>query len=291
MERKKNGQVVLGILLICFTAASTGLLIIFKQKIQNQISIQEWLSYLEAGLLILIGGIHLLGIKDVINGIKGTSQASILLSMAFVLGLFSLFLLLVDIVMLQEIGNEIFTAHDSSGEWQIIFFDHIIHFLFSLIFIMQKFHSRKNQMDQAAVQPALKDEVIFLTAQQVGVFTAITGLIFTSYLYHFQIPLNSVNGLLFVSTLVLLIPYIFINSYWAYTKRKEKPSDWYDEKQIHDISKAGLITMAVSEFMVCVWFGFTALGVVAAGSILLFPVYIFLSILLFSALTVYLNQR
>lgn len=290
MKHKKNGQLVWGILLFCFTAASTGLLIFFKQKIQNHISIQDYLSYGEAGLLILIGCIHLFGIKNVIKRIKESKHASILSSMAFVFGLFSLFLLLVDVVMLQEIGNEIFAAHDNSGEWQIIFFNHAIHFLFSLIFIVQSFYKRKDRMDHEATQPALKNEVVFLTVQQIGIFTAITGLAFTSYLLHFQIPSDFVTGLLFISTLVLMIPYILITVYWFYTKRKEKPSDWYDEKQIHDISRAGLITMAATEFMMCVWFGLSITEVIESGSILLFPFYSFLSILFFSGITLYMNR-
>jgi len=40
----------------------------------------------------------------------------------------------------------------------------------------------------------------------------------------------------------------------AYTKRRKKPSDWYDEKQIYEISKASLITMAVSDDLVVLCF-------------------------------------
>jgi len=89
-----------------------------------------------------------------------------------------------------------------------------------------------------------------------------------------------------------LLPYLLILSVWLFMKRKEKITDWLDEKQFLDISRASLLTILIILPIM------TLMGVlqriIGFGNVLdfiWFPLFIFLSMVSFSSATLYLSRR
>ena len=95
-----------------------------------------------------------------------------------------------------------------------------------------------------------------------------------------------------ITSVIIVMPYCFIVSYWLIFKLKDKIVEWYDEKQFQDVAKASLITLMVS---------FPAMALIYMGRYLdlgedyticfWFPFYLFLTILTFSSSVLYFNRR
>jgi hypothetical protein len=71
---------------------------------------------------------------------------------------------------------------------------------------------------------------------------------------------------------------------WLILKLRDRPADWYDEKQWQDISKAALVTLVLSiPGMALLFFVAHPLGM------FWFTHYIFLALFLFSGSTLYFS--
>ena len=215
---------------------------------------------------------------------------NLLRSAGFVLGIFSLFLLAVDAVMLREIGNESLAGYDSQGEWTIVFFNHGLHILTILVIFLQCLFIRRQISAEKSVSPALKDEALFLSVNQIGIFAPVLGLLFINFLNLFNIPLVYQKGLFLFVSLIVLLPYGMAALYWLFSKRRERPADWYDEKQFLDVSRAGLLTLVVSLLCLTGFYLLAFWGVLTIDVLVWFPVYLFLTLLVFSGSTLYLSK-
>ena len=93
-------------------------------------------------------------------------------------------------------------------------------------------------------------------------------------------------------SMIIILPYLLAAIYWLIMKIREKTWQWYDEKQFQDISRASLMTMALSLVIMLVIFLIqyfnNSFDFVA---ITWFPFYVFLVLLLFSSITLYYNKR
>jgi len=290
MKKSVRFLLILSILLLCFAGANTAVLLQMRSTLVMNLTIVEWKSYLVAVLLVVMAFIHLISIINLGSQIKKDIQDNILRSGSFVLCIFSGFLLLVDVVMLQEIGKQILVNVDTTGEWRIVIFNHVVHILFSMFLLFYSLTSSKRSTADESGQHAMKDEAVFLTVQQVGVFTAVLGMVFILFLNGFQIPPRYAVGLLFMSTLILLVPYFLAVMYWIFTKRKEKPVEWYDEKQFQDVSRAALVTLLISVLGMGVVYGLYSIGVVVLNPSCFFPIYLFLTLLSFSGIALCMNK-
>jgi len=247
----------------------------------------EWQGRLVATLIIIMGAGHLLSLYGVARLFRSLRRDSFIRSAAFALGFLSVYLLAVDVVMLQDIGKEWTSGYDISGEWGIVCMAHGFHALFALFVMFQALSSRRKP---AGSPPAAKDEALFLSVHQVGVVSASTGLFFAVIINVAGIPRPYIPGLLFISCVVLLIPYAVVALCWLFSKRKERPSDWYDEKQFADISRSGLFALVLSVILLAVWYLLLTVGAVELSS-LVFPAYLFAVLLLFSSRALYLSKR
>ncbi|NMB62871.1 MAG: hypothetical protein GYA18_11115 [Chloroflexi bacterium] len=291
MKKSIRFLLILSILLLCLTAGNTAMLMHMKAVLQMNLTIGDWKSYMVAAFIIMMAFIHLVSVIVIGSHLRKDSQENILRSASIVFCVFSFFLLLVDVVMLQEIGKEALIVGDTMGEWNIVFFNHAVHILFSLILLIYCLTVKKSLLESETSQHALKDEAVFLTVNQVGVITAVVGLGFIFFLLSFQIPDGYAVGLRFLAALILLLPYFLAVLYWICTKQKEKPVEWYDEKQFQDISHAALMILLVSVVGMGILYGCYSKGLITLDLSLFFPVYLFLVLLSFSGTTLYLNKK
>ncbi len=291
MKKSIRFLLVLSILLLCFAAGNTAMLMHMNAALQTNGMIAEWKSYMVAALILTMAFIHLVSVIVIGSHLRKDSQENILRSASVVFCVFSFFLLLVDVVMLQEIGKESLVVNDALGEWKIVFFGQAVHILFSMILMAYSLTAKKSLSESNSGPQALKDEAVFLTVNQVGVITAVLGLIFILFLHSFQIPVGYAVGLRFMATLILLLPYFLAVIYWICTKWKEKPIEWYDEKQYQDISHAALVILLISVVGMGILYGCYSKGIITLDPSLFFPIYLFLILLSFSGITIYLNKK
>jgi small-conductance mechanosensitive channel len=204
--------------------------------------------------------------------------------LGLVLGVFSLFAIAAEKVMYDEIGREWTIEFPLPGEVSLLYACLGVNVLFSVFMIVAAFRAEL-RVSSPLDQPASKDERIFTLAQVLGIVSGVTGLLLTAVLLARRWP--SERFWIFIPFYVLfLIPYGLAVLYWLGIKRKERMSDWYDEKQVRDMMKASLGTLVLS-------IPGMAVLALAPGPVgfYWFPYYLFLVLTLFSTGTLYCFKR
>jgi hypothetical protein len=94
------------------------------------------------------------------------------------------------------------------------------------------------------------------------------------------------------TTIMILIPYGMIVSYWLTLRLKDRIGEWYDEKQWHDITRAGFITLLLLVPTLLLYFvAFSLIGEHFPTRILWFPFTLYVTLFLFSLLTLIYYRR
>ncbi len=262
-----------------------------KSAIESGAAIQERMGATVAAFLIIIGLAHIVGLFTLVAQFHHFKEDNLVRAIAFVVGFLSLFLLAADVMMLSDIGHEYKVGFDTSGEWQIVFAGHAVHILFTVLLLIQCAASNAALAKNTGTIIAKKDEALFLTVNQIGIISAVLGFVCLFLLTWSGVSQSYLNGLFFMICIIFLIPYGLAAAYWFFTKRKEKPIDWYDEKQFSDISRGALATLLLTVFITIVFYSFLSLKIVVINTQLWFPLYLLLTLLLFSGSTLYLSKR
>lgn len=230
-----------------------------------------------AHIFILI--FHIYAIFYLVVHFHHISALKVIKTIALIIGVVSLFIIAGEKVMIDEIAREYRSGMDIS-ELHILNLAYSINAVFTIVmgFLLMKTLklSRDNQNDDA-----LLDEKIFTIAQILGVISGIMGLFLTFGLIGKPIRIDKI-WVYIPFYLLFLIPYGIAVLYWLFLKRKQKITEWYDEKQFQDILKASLVTLLLSIPGV---FVFTLIEV--PHSFYWFLYYIFLGLFLFSSSTLY----
>jgi hypothetical protein len=200
------------------------------------------------------------------------------------LGVLSLFAIAAEKVLHDEIGREWTSGSPVPTEVSLLYACLGINVLFCVFMTVMAFRSEM-QAPTPNDGPLPKDERVFTLAQVLGVVSGVMGLLLTAILLVRKWP--SERFWIFVPFYGLfLVPYGLAVLYWLSIKRKARPSDWYDEKQVRDMSKASLGTLLLSVP------GMACLALVPGPlSFYWFPYYLFLVLTLFSAGTLYYFKR
>jgi hypothetical protein len=141
-------------------------------------------------------------------------------------------------------------------------------------------------------ESAARDEVVFVTAQYIGVFCGILGLISLAAYLISGLPFWIVKKAVLPSSIIIVMPYCFIIAYWLIFKLKDKIADWYDEKQFQDIARASLITLIISFLsMMLIYMCKYPVSAENYVTYFWFPFYLFLTILTFSSSVLYFNKK
>jgi hypothetical protein len=246
--------------------------------------------FIHIGLLVFLVS-HIIGFIAIAAQIGFFRKASALRIIALILGILSCVMFLGDIACLSDIGKEYKQGGQAELEWSVLYriaeIRSVCFFTLIACLIEAFILRRKTRADETV----LKDEVLFTLIHCVGAFCGGVGLFFANAA--FMMPI--LHPLLYFTFPVLfvltLIPYGFLAVYWLVLKLKEKPADWYDEKQVQDISKAGLISMfATVPFLAAIYiFNYN----VPKGpiEILWFPFYLYFVMLVFSLTSLYFSWK
>lgn len=212
----------------------------------------------------------------------------------FFTGTISLLMLLGDFALSSDISKEY--RFGLPDEFNILFLSQALHFVFYILMIVLLLLARKSILKKSE-EVVLKDNSIFINAQYIGIFSGISGLILITIfsvltLTVYPLPSWAIDAGVIVISLVAVIPYILIVLYWLVIKLNERITEWYDEKQYQDITRASLVTLIASIIIMALIF--IAQYFVSSLNFfneIWFPFYIFLVLLLFSASTLYFNKK
>jgi hypothetical protein len=246
--------------------------------------------FIHAGLIVFLAS-HIVGFMAVAAQFAYFRKASTLRIIALILGIFSCVMFLGDLACLSDIGNEYRRGGQAELEWGVLYRIAEIRcvcFLALIACLIEGFIARHKIRADDAV---LKDEVLFTLIHSVGAFCGGAGLFFANAAFVMRIlhPLLYFTfPILFVLT---LIPYSFLAAYWLVLKLKERPTDWYDEKQFQDISKAGLISMfATVPYLAAIYILNYSMPK-GPIQILWFPFYLYFVMLVFSLSSLYFSWK
>ena len=215
--------------------------------------------------------------------------------MFLVLGIISFLSVFSTITILFDIGKEYEAGfNNTSGEWILLYIFLIINaafFIMMFIFILSTFRNLKLNKE---VKPVKKDDLVFRVAHFVGIVCGLLGLtwIFINLIFNAKYYAMRVKFFGMITFILLLLPYALIVSYWVLIKLGERLSDWYDEKQWKDISRAGLATLLISIVVMLIYFIITFNNLPGSVyGIIWLPFYLFSVLFIFSLTTLYFNNK
>lgn len=291
MKKINNFSIIISIIILIVILGNILMLLNIKATIGFGYAIKEWMGVAVAAFLIIIALFHLSGLINLVMQFRHFRNESFMRTATFVIGIFSMLFLIVDVIMINDISHEYMFVYNISEEWNIIFIGHVVHVLFAVSLLFQSIAENRVLSKNLKTMVTLKDESLFLMVHQIGIISAILGLLSIFLLSKSSISQGYFNDLLFVICIVCLIPYGLAATYWLFTKRKDKLMDWYDEKQFVDISRGALITLVLSVLITIVFYFLLSCKIIDTYMVIWFPSYIFLTLLFFSGSTLFLSKR
>ena len=251
-------------------------------NIEQTVAIFIWLGYL---VLILF---HIASFISLVFYFQTAKKTNFFTISVLILALLSFIALIGDFGLLHDIAKE---GTDAAAEWFLLYMVLAFHLLFCLSMIAQLFFSLHRLKIEDVSEIAVKDEIIFLIAQWVGIICGTVGLVFIIMSIKMIIPIYILHYLIPFYCPFIIFPYGLVAFYWLLIKVKEKPSQWYDEKQWQDITRSALITMVLSipimALLYLVGYGIPYNPI----TMLWFPFYLFLVLFIFSLSTLYFSKN
>ncbi len=251
--------------------------------------VQEWGPLQQTlGGLVWIGYLvfflfHVPALMTLILRLQIFKRLDVYLGGGFLLGLVSLFGLMGDYGLLNDIGKETRLTGRPQSEWDVLAIVLAVHAIFLLFMIVLIARTFRRFRKETPAEPAVKDEVLFVAAQALGVFCGAAGVWVNFSFLTRGIPSRQFIFLL-PFYLLMLLPYGLAALAWFLVQRREKPEEWYDEKQWRDIGRAALATLLLSLP------GMAVLLLVGKPlGMFWFPHYVFLALFLFSGSTLLLT--
>jgi len=193
--------------------------------------------------------------------------------------------------LLSDIGKEYRLGLEIAGEWQMLYFCLIPLAFFHLLMLLSVTSTCKKANTANVTEPVFKEEVIFTTVHYAGIFCGLTGLVLTLGYLGFGTSIRSLKALVPLYTIFIMIPYFLLALIWLRINRKERLAEWYDEKQFHDLGKAGLVTLVLSLLWMGLLFLFGFFHSFHPVGVIFFPFHLFLVLLVFSASTLVFFQK
>ncbi|MCL5072748.1 MAG: hypothetical protein M1308_17920 [Actinobacteria bacterium] len=244
--------------------------------------------------IILIIIFHLSAILTIILNLKAADRESIFLSFIFFISIISMIMVFSDFALIGDIVKEYNAGLSGIGsEFAVLYFSQFAHLLFYcliIIFIISANRAKRRIVRSDAEVP-LKDEAIFINAQYIGIFTAVLGLGILTAL-SLSTPLWAIKKGIVAVCAMLVIPYASIITYWLVIKIRERVTEWYDEKQFQDVTKAGFISFLSSIAILTIFFIIqNTLSKFPLLSVLWFPLYFFMILLIFSGSILYFSKK
>jgi len=251
-------------------------------------------SILVALTYILFGFFHLSAILTLVLQLNFFKRDNVLRAFLFFIGIISLLMLFGDTALVNDISKEY--VFGFPNEFYILYFSQAVHFLFSVLMMILLIGTGK-ALKRSEKKVILKDDSIFINAQYIGILSGISGLVLITifsalYPTFYNPPVWALKAGISVICFIAFVPYFLIILYWLVFKIREKPSEWYDEKQFKDLAKSSLVTLGTSVVFLLILFviQFSYKSVLIL-SLIWFPLYFFFILLLFSAMTLFFYKQ
>lgn len=211
-------------------------------------------------------------------------KTSTLVIAAIAIGIISGLMVLGDISLLSDIGNEYEAGLQTRGEWWILFSSYALH-LVSLVLGLIALIRNLNQ-DPGSEEKILKDEVLFLSLISTGIISGWLGLLGVVGAMAANISLWMMERIAPVLSMVIISPFLVLLVIWLLRGIISSVKPSLDEKQLQDLSTASLWTLVITLPMMIVFFGFQHSSLAKESwEALWLPLLLFLSLTSFSSFT------
>jgi hypothetical protein len=237
-----------------------------------------------AGSIIILFLYHILSVVTMIAHQKLTRRFRGLRAFAAAWGMLSTILLITNLVLLQDIGNQFEAGMASAGEWFMVNLNFSIHssyIVLSLVVVSLTNRALRREADGITIT---KNEALFVSVNYVGIFSGSMGLLFV-----FLVMISSVASpptiaqIVPVFSIIILLPYLVVLAVWGVERLLER-SLWDDEKQQSDARRGALLASVISlpamGVLYLVQLSSTAAPVLPVSWL---PILVFLYIVSFSA--------
>jgi hypothetical protein len=211
-------------------------------------------------------------------------KTSFLVVAAIAIGIISGLMVLGDIALLSDIGNEYEAGLQTRGEWWILFSSYGLH-LVSLVLGLLSLFRNLNQ-DPGADEQVLKDEVLFLSLISTGIISGWLGLLGVFGALVANISLWMMERIVPILSIIILSPFLVLLVIWLLRGVISDVKPSLDEKQLQDLSAASLWTLVITLPAMMAFFGFQLSSLARESwEVLWLPLLLFLSISSFSSFT------
>ena len=246
--------------------------------------------YIGIGLLVSFF-FHVSAIFTMTFRFQFSKKITVIGLVTLVAGIISFICIIGDLAALNDIGKEYRFGLSTTSEWIYLYLALIPHGVFHILMFIILYLTFSMLKNQYQPEPVLKDEIIFIVAQYIGILCGMIGLGFTFFIVLIRVSPHVLRYILPIYCPFFIIPYGLICFYWIIIKRKERVSEVYDEKQWRDVAKAGLTTLLLSIPCMGLLYVFNYQTMSGTISMIWFPYYMFLILLIFSGSTLYFNEK
>jgi hypothetical protein len=261
------------------------------------LDVESWLSRGEsAGDLLGLGLLftffaHLAMLGMTVVAIRSLAHIRLLGSASLLLCSVSTILLVSDWACFHDIARQYPAGLGISGELSALRVGLAVHYVYlpcQIALAVSLISELKNPQTGQSTRPG---ENLFNAVHVLGVVCASVGLTITMKMGTLDLPVDAWKWSVVPVIFIVALPYAFVFLSWLYGVRKEADAGLMDEKQKTDLLKAGT-TAWLSSFPITVILFLTSYGdAQGAGTVLWLPVYLFASLLIFSAGALYFFRK
>jgi hypothetical protein len=216
------------------------------------------------------------------NYIRHTEDVPLLVVGQIITGVLTFLFVFSDLALLNDIGKQ-YRHGLAQPEWTILFTIMIFQLIVLGAFIYLHLFGFKAA---GLAEPAARDSNVFLIVQYVGALCGLMGLALSSMGFFFPRAWTLEAHTTF-TVIVMMIPYLLAAGFWLNTKLREKPRQFFDEKQNLDTGRAAFLTLSASTVFMLSLFILNFRDLSGVVSVLWLPLYLFSALLVFSCANIY----
>lgn len=264
--------------------------LIHLYNIYQVMTFTQWLKQPESRAIWVFYGYlfsffaHVVILVTVVVAILKTQIKRRFARVAVITGVVSMITLFWDWGCMLDISREAPLGWEVNREQFALYAGFILHMLFiaaGVVFI-KAFKGKKSP--RASTYPG---ENLFISMNSVGLVSGAAGL--AVVLLEWSMGLDPQGRKWFVLPWIIAatLPYLIILTVWLLSVRFSRGSGVYDEKQAADLRHAGLTTWLITLPLMLAIFMIQSFDIYGSLCILWLPLYLFTSLLLFSASSLY----
>ena len=200
-------------------------------------------------------------------------------------GVLAILFVFSDVVLVGDIGKQ-YAAGLAQPEWTVLY----VVMAFQLVAIGALiFAILFSERSGGETSPVARDSSIYLLGQYVGVICGLVGLALTVLNFRFPRPLWMVQAQIIPTLVAILVPYALVVAFWLVIKLREG-GEWFDEKQRQDVGATSFLALVMSMAGMGLLYFLSLDSLQGMVSVLWFPFYAFLALLIFSASNLYRSR-